>query len=337
MNARLTAALPPFIAALVALVGTRLLIGALTRRQILDHPNHRSSHDRPTPRGGGLAVVAAVVAGWGAAFALGQAPSALLWPLVAAGGLAVVSFLDDLYGLGARLRLLAQSAAVALGLWGVPGHGLFGEFLPAPVDWVVTAVIWLWFINLFNFMDGIDGISGVETVVIAGGLAGAAYALGGTAMAGLFVPALVVVAAAAGFLRWNWHPARIFLGDVGSVPLGYLLGWLAIAAAGLENVGGPIWTACLILPLYYFVDATVTLFRRLARGANIFEAHREHFYQQAVMAGRRHDQVAGAVALCGAGLWGAAWGIAPWAPFAGLGAGALLVGALIVWMRRAPR
>ena len=337
MNALLTAALPPFIAALVTLVGTRLLIGALTRRQILDHPNHRSSHDRPIPRGGGLAVVAAVVAGWGAAFALGQAPSALLWPLVAAGGLAVVSFLDDLYGLGARLRLLAQSAAVALGLWGVPGHGLFGEFLPAPVDWVVTAVIWLWFINLFNFMDGIDGISGVETVVIAGGLAGVAYALGGAAMAGLFVPALVVVAAAAGFLRWNWHPARIFLGDVGSVPLGYLLGWLAIAAAGLDNVGGPIWTACLILPLYYFVDATVTLFRRLARGTNIFEAHREHFYQKAVMAGRRHDQVAGAVALCGAGLWGAAWGIAPWAPFAGLGAGALLVGALIVWMRRAPR
>ena len=250
MNTLLTAALPPFIAALVALVGTRLLIGALTRRQILDHPNHRSSHDRPTPRGGGLAVVAAVVAGWGAAFALGQAPSALLWPLVAAGGLAVVSFLDDLYGLGARLRLLAQSAAVALGLWGVPGHGLFGEFLPAPVDWVVTAVIWLWFINLFNFMDGIDGISGVETVVIAGGLAGVAYALGGAAMAGLFVPALVVVAAAAGFLSWNWHPARIFLGDVGSVPLGYLLGWLAIAAAGLDNVGGPIWTACLILPLY---------------------------------------------------------------------------------------
>ena len=236
MNALLTAALPPFIAALVALVGTRLLIGALTRRQILDHPNHRSSHDRPTPRGCGIAVMAAIIAGWGAALALGQAPSALLWPLVAAGGLAVVSFLDDLYGLGAPLRLLAQSAAVPLGLWGVPGHGLFGEFLPAPVDWVVTAVIWLWFINLFNFMDGIDGISGVETVVIAGGLAGVAYALGGAAMAGCSCRPWWWWRRR-WFSRWNWHPAWIFLGDVGSVPLGYLLGWFAIAAAGLDTIG----------------------------------------------------------------------------------------------------
>ena len=147
----------------------------------------------------------------------------------------------------------------------------------------------------------------------------------------------MVAAAAVGFLRWNWHPAKIFLGDVGSVPLGFLLGWLAIAAAGQDSVGGPIWTACLILPLYYFVDATVTLLRRLARGVNIFQAHREHFYQQAVIAGRRHDQVAGAIALCGGGLWAAAWGVTAWAPVAGLALAALLVGVLIVWMRRPPR
>ena len=337
MNALLIAFLPPLIAALIALVGTRLLITVLTRRQVLDHPNHRSSHDRPTPRGGGLAVVAAIIAGWGLALAFGMAPSTLLWPLVAAGGLAAVCFLDDLYGLGARLRLIAQTAAVAMGLWGLPGQGLFGDFLPAPLDLAVTALIWLWFINLYNFMDGIDGISGVETVVIAGGLAGLTYFSGGAATAGLLVPALVVLAAAIGFLRWNWHPARIFLGDVGSVPLGYLLGWLAIAAAGRDSVGGAIWAACLILPLYYFVDATVTLLRRLARGVNIFHAHREHFYQQSVIAGRRHDQVAGAVALCGLGLWGAAWAIAPWAPLAGLAVAGLLVGVLIAWMRRPPR
>jgi UDP-N-acetylmuramyl pentapeptide phosphotransferase/UDP-N-acetylglucosamine-1-phosphate transferase len=165
-------------------------------------------------------------------------------------------------------------------LFALPAESpVFQGMLPDWLDFVVTVFLWVWFVNLFNFMDGIDGISGIETIAIAGGVA-ALGLFGDTAAMPL---TLAVTAAALGFLVWNWPPARIFLGDVGSVPLGYLLGWilLGLAAAGQ-------WPAAVILPLYYLADATITLLRRLLRGEKVWRAHRDHFYQRPVRKGATH-------------------------------------------------
>lgn len=277
-------------------VGTGQVLRVLERRAILDHPNERSSHDVPTPRGGGLVLVPVVLAAW---IAIAASTDTLdrLWPvIVAAVALAAVSWRDDLRGLGPAPRLLAQIAAVAAGVFALPGAGLtFQGALPAPLDILATAVVWLWFINLFNFMDGIDGISGSEAACICGGLSLLALVGGLGDDIGLY--AVTVTAAALGFLRWNWQPARVFLGDVGSVPLGFVIGWLLLSVAANGH-----WVPALLLPLYYIADATLTLARRLARGERVWRAHREHFYQRAVRRGLSHAAVVRAIVLANVGL-----------------------------------
>jgi len=266
-----------------SLAGTRLVLAELVRRAVLDHPNERSSHTVPTPRGGGIAVMAAVLPAWLLAGLAMDAPAVVHVVAVAAFLLATLSFADDLYGLPVALRFGLQAAAVAAGLAFLPDDAMvFQGLLPIWIDRLFALLAWLWFVNLYNFMDGIDGISGVETVAVSGGAAAVA-ALAGAAV--LWPLALLPAAAMLGFLWWNRHPARIFLGDVGSVPLGYLLGWLllVLAAAG-------VWIPALILPLYYLADATVTLVRRGLRGEKVWRPHREHFYQRAVQAGRSHAE-----------------------------------------------
>ena len=268
-------------------------VGAVRRRllrhDILDHPNPRSSHTVAMPRGGGIGVLAVLLPLWLiVALAPGEAGSAswLLAPI--ALGLGVISWRDDVRGLGAWTRLAAQGVAVALGMAALPGT-VFQGLLPEPLDRLAAGVLWLWFINLFNFMDGIDGISGVETSALGLGL----FVIGlvGGTLQPMHWQALIVAGAALGFLAWNWQPARIFLGDVGSVPVGFLLGWLLLSAAAAGA-----WPAALILPLYYLADSGLTLLRRLMRRENILRAHREHFYQLAVRRGCSHGQVALAVA-----------------------------------------
>jgi len=298
------------IASIAVFAGTSLAAWALTwvvlralrRRQILDHPNERSSHDDPTPRGGGIAVVAVLVLVLAAiGITAGEAAPSGLWRVLAAAAiLACVSWLDDLRSLGALPRLAAQLAAVIVGLSGLAEHRfVFQGLLPFWGDRVAAALLWLWFVNLFNFMDGIDGIAGAETVAVGLGLF--LLALVGVLPAPLGLIALALAGAALGFLWWNWQPARIFLGDVGSVPLGYLLGWLLVAAAA-----SGAWAAALLLPAYYLADATITLLRRGAKGAAVWRAHREHFYQRAVQNGLSHAQVVRLIAAGNAPLIGLA-------------------------------
>jgi UDP-N-acetylmuramyl pentapeptide phosphotransferase/UDP-N-acetylglucosamine-1-phosphate transferase len=277
---------------IIAYVGTGVLARVLKARAILAHPTERSSHSVPTPAGGGIAVLAGLLPAWLAVAALKEgAPGGLVIVAGLALVLAVLSWIDDLKGLGALVRLAAQAAVVATAMVLAPFPGpVFQGFLPPALDLAATALLWVWFINLFNFMDGIDGIAGVETAAIGAGIFVAAKVAkleGHWLMLGLSA-----TAAAVGFLRWNWHPAKIFLGDVGSVPLGFLLGWLLLTFAA---AGHPI--PALILPLYFIADATITLVRRLARGEKVWVAHREHFYQLAIRSGLRHDQVAGIVAV----------------------------------------
>ncbi|MBT5264066.1 MAG: glycosyltransferase family 4 protein [Rhodospirillaceae bacterium] len=315
------------------LVGTRLLIGSLTRRNVLDRPNERSSHAAPVPRGGGIAVVASIALGFlwlEFTSEVSNLPDRVM--IAVAVALAVLSFLDDLKGLGPVIRFAAHAAAVAVGMIALGEEArLFSGVLPDWADITLTALAWLWFLNLFNFMDGIDGISVSETVAICIGLSG--LALFGIASPSVLLYAQIIAAAALGFSLWNWHPARIFLGDVGSVPLGFLLGWLLIQTAATHPPASGGWMAVAILPAYYLADATITLLRRAARGERVWQAHREHFYQQAVISGRSHDRVCQAILIANAGLVALALNIAPHWPWPALAAAVFVVAVLLVWMR----
>jgi UDP-N-acetylmuramyl pentapeptide phosphotransferase/UDP-N-acetylglucosamine-1-phosphate transferase len=310
-------------AGIAACLGTRALIPLLRRAAVLDRPNERSSHVIPTPRGGGIAVIGASLAAWLVLVAAGAAPLSLLAVIAAAAALAAISWLDDLRDLSPALRLGVQCAAVSLGVVAaLPEGAVFQGWLPAPLDRAAVALLWLWFVNLYNFMDGIDGMAGGETAAIGLGLALlAAIGVGhDPRLASLAVPAAAIAAAAIGFLVWNWAPARIFLGDVGSVPLGYLLGFLLLAAAAQGY-----WTIALILPLYFLADATITLLRRLLRGERVWLPHREHFYQQAVRRGGSHAAVVRRVLAANAVLIAAGWIAETVSAVAGLALAAVVV------------
>jgi len=325
------------IGSLASLCGCWLSTGAilrlLKRRGVLDIPNERSSHSTPTPRGGGIAVVGVLFATWLAFWltSTDAAETSKLWIILVAGGaLAAVSWLDDVHGgLPAIIRLGVQAAAVGAGLFALPGDGaVFQGVLPTVLDMALSGIIWLWFVNLFNFMDGIDGIAGSQTATAGLGLFILTVIFSDAA--GLGPYGLALAAVALGFLPWNWQPARIFLGDVGSVPLGYAVGWLLLALA----VFG-LWQAALLLVLYFLADATFTLLRRLFRGEAIWHAHHEHYYQYAVEAGRSHTHVVVAVTAVNLLLVGLALAttVSPIMAWSALGAGILLTAALLWYLR----
>ena len=266
-------------------LATAALLPLLRRGQVLDRPNARSSHAQPTPRGGGLAMMPVVLLAWLAVAWLENGLQGWPWPwpvLAVAAGLSAVCFLDDLSELAVPVRLLAQAGAVGVGLAYLP--------LPSPAHlnpvlfYLVSGLLWLWFVNLYNFMDGIDGLAGVETFSLGLGIAAVALAGG----LGLFIAGAgaAMAGAALGFLCWNWQPARVFLGDVGSVGLGYLAGFLLLQLALAGH-----WAAAVMLPLYYLADASITLGRRFVRGEPVWRAHREHYYQRAAAALRAHAPV----------------------------------------------
>lgn len=265
---------------LASVIGTRILLWALTKRHIMDIPNQRSNHTIPTPRGAGLAVITALLLGLAVWYAYDVTAIAYVPYFLIAGALAVFSFLDDVTPLPISLRFAMQLAAVTASLWFFPGEGkMFQGIFPSYVDTILTALLWVWFINLYNFMDGIDGITGIETASIGIGIAVMSiiaphysYSHG--------IIGIMLLATAGGFLVWNWHPAKIFLGDSGSISLGYLLGWLLIDMAKAGH-----WLPALLIPGYYLFDSTFTLLRRILRGEKFWQAHSEHFYQKAVRAG----------------------------------------------------
>ncbi|MGH8687182.1 MAG: MraY family glycosyltransferase [Burkholderiales bacterium] len=310
------AALAPVAAFLVALLAARLLITPLGRRIALDHPNERSLHEAPVPRTGGIAVALGI----GAACALARL--GLPAVLGAAAALAVISFADDLVGLPtlARLVLHLAAAAVAVALELSSGGALAFVFFVLALAWSA---------NLYNFMDGSDGLAGGMAVIGFGTYALASYVAGDVRLALLSAS---IAAAAGGFLVLNWHPARLFLGDVGSVPLGFLASALGIA--GWNAGDWPLWFPALVFAPF-ICDATLTLAKRLLRRERVWQAHREHYYQRLILMGFGHRGTAwieyGAMAGC-AGLAllvyrepAAVQGIALALAAAGLGGAALWV------------
>jgi UDP-N-acetylmuramyl pentapeptide phosphotransferase/UDP-N-acetylglucosamine-1-phosphate transferase len=298
----------------------------LRRRAILDHPGERTSHEGATPRGGGLALVPVVLFAWLMLALAGDAPSGTYAIVGLAAALGLVSWFDDLGGLAFGWRLAAHLIAATLGVTYLLGTGLvFQGLLPPLVDHIAAALLWAWFINLYNFMDGIDGITCVETIAIGIGVVLVAQYASDEANAA--VPALALSVGALGFLRWNWPRASIFLGDVGSVPLGYLLGFLLLDQAARGR-----WKLALILPLYFLADATITLLRRLARRERIWEPHRRHFYQGAVQRGFGHAAIVERVIAANIVLIGCGWAAENGWPIVGLAVAGTTVLLLLGWL-----
>jgi UDP-N-acetylmuramyl pentapeptide phosphotransferase/UDP-N-acetylglucosamine-1-phosphate transferase len=316
---------------IVSCLGTRVLVTLLQRGAVLDRPNERSLHTAPVPRGGGIAIVGTIAAVWAGLCAAGVLRPSSLVVVLDMAGLAAVSWIDDLRGLSPGVRLLAQFVAVAGGIVALPHGTVFQNWLPPGLDTVATALLWVWFVNLFNFMDGIDGMAGSEAVAIGLGLV-TVVSFGVARDLGIAAPGAGIAAAALGFLVWNWAPARIFMGDVGSVPIDYVLGYLLCRMA----VDG-WWKAALILPLYFVADATLTLLRRLARGERVWEAHREHFYQRAVQRGQSHSAIVIRVIAANAVLVVCAWVAENISGFAGIAVAALTVALMLVALGREGR
>ena len=259
-----------------------LLLLPMFRRYALARPNARSSHSTPTPQGGGFAVILAVAIALGAQGALiGPARTALAdtLPLGAAVvTLTVVGAIDDIFPIAPLWRLAVQAAAVGLTVLTMPDEVRAAPVVPIAIERAAEIVAGLWFVNLVNFMDGIDWMTVAEAVPAT--LSVFIFALFGVVPPLAGSVALALCGAVLGFAPFNRPVAKLFLGDVGSLPIGLLLFWLLLQLAGSGRLA-----AAMLLPLYYVADASITLLRRLARGERITEAHRTHFYQLAVIRG----------------------------------------------------
>jgi len=268
------------LAAIAVSAGLILALRPLLVRYALARPNARSSHAAPTPQGGGIAVVTAALASlWLGAALAGLAGEAQLAGLtLAAAILALIGVVDDIRGLGPAPRLLVQAVAVGVVIATLPSDVRIVPLLPRALEWVLLLVGGVWFVNLVNFMDGIDWMTVAETVPIAAGAA--LLGLIGAVPLSTVLVALALLGATIGFAPFNRPVARLFLGDVGSLPIGLMLGWILMVLASRGHLA-----AALLLPLYYLADATITLARRLARREAVWQAHRTHFYQRATDGG----------------------------------------------------
>lgn len=302
--------MPSFVVFTVGLVTAAVLTGVTRRyalsRAMLDVPNARSAHTVPVPRGGGLAIAAVVLVGISVLAVAGVMPSAPAIALVGGGSVvAAVGWIDDRQRVAAvhRVAVHIVAAAWAVGwLGGLPAVRIGTATLE--LGWIgipaaVLAIVWS--TNLYNFMDGIDGLAGGQAVVAGAAAVAMLQAPGGGQLASA---AAIVAGASAGFLLWNWAPARIFMGDVGSGTLGFVFGALAVAS---ENGGTAPLVAWILLFGVFIFDATATLSRRLFRGERWYEAHRTHAYQRAVQSGWSHARVSGTALVIAAVLSVLAW------------------------------
>jgi Fuc2NAc and GlcNAc transferase len=276
------------VAFTVAIITTGLMRRFAQQRNLIDVPNERSSHASPTPRGGGVGIVTAFFAAAVLLSILGLVDAKTIGALFIGGGaIAVVGFVDDRWQLRASVRFsvhLAGALCVVILLGGISQDalarwGLHGTWIGD----LIAVLVMVWATNLFNFMDGIDGIAGSEAVFVSGAGALLNWYQGGAP--GLTAAMLCLAAASLGFLRWNWPPARIFMGDIGSGFLGFTL---AVLGLGANQVGTIPFEAWGILGGFFFVDATITLLRRVVRGDQWFEAHRIHAYQQLARRWKAH-------------------------------------------------
>ncbi len=302
---------------LLAYLGVAWIRRVALQRAILDHPNERSSHSIPTPRGGGLAIAALTILTILAYnFAYAFTPQSVAF-CISGAMLAYVGWRDDVRSLSPRVRFLIQFLAIAIAMFGMGWFRavtipIFGVWY---LGWVGIPITFIWIlglINAYNFMDGIDGIAGGVALTAALGWMALSSSIGGSEFGGhenpfTFWLALFVAATSLGFLGHNWPPARIFMGDVGSTFLGFTFAVLPLTAG---HRGGDALMFGTAIMWTFIMDAGLTFLRRLARRENVFAAHRTHLYQRLVISGVKVATVSALFALLtllGAGL-SLAWG-----------------------------
>jgi len=307
---------PALAAFVVSLACLWLLLHTHASQLLLDRPNERSLHAHAVPRSGGVAIAA------GAAAGIALAPQPPLAAFVLAGALAVLSLADDRLPLPTLLRLAAHLAAAAAFVALLIGTG-------EPVAFALLALALAWYTNLYNFMDGSDGLAGGMAIFGFGAYAWAAQQSGHAPLA---AAGAVLVAASLAFLPFNFHPARLFMGDVGSVPLGFLAG--ALGLLGWRDGVWPLWFPVLVFAPFV-CDATLTLLRRLVRRERVWQAHRDHYYQRLVRMRFGHRGTAwieyAAMAGCAA-IALLAREASPALQFGALGACTVALGAIAVWI-----
>ena len=282
------AAVPAALAAFAAgAAATVWLVSRGPRRWFVDHPNERSLHERPVSRSGGIAILAGVAAGLATAALPATSVPGYGWMLAGALIIVSVSFADDLRRISFAVRIVSHLAAAAC----VVLSGLSAEWIVLPgtalhlgpaAGAAFTVLFVAWLVNLYNFMDGMDGFAAGMTAI---GFATLAVLCAGQGAAGLAAVNLAIAAAALGFLPFNFPPARIFMGDLGSTLLGYLCAVTMLWSERSASV--PLWISVLVFSPF-IVDASVTLARRTIAGKRPWRAHRGHFYQRLVLLGWGH-------------------------------------------------
>ena len=269
------------IAFLSSLTLTYLVRLLALKKNIIDNPNERSSHTVPTPRGGGLAIVIIWFLGLAYLFLQKQIEQQLFFALFSGLLLAIVSFLDDILDLTPKVRMTAQALSASGALYFLGGFHFMPEINTPIVFWILNAFVFIgiiWFINLYNFLDGIDGYASQEAILVAVGM----WLLTGNNLMGLFI------ASVTGFLVWNWPKAKIFMGDVGSTQLGFVLVVLGIYFHNKLQLDIFSW---LVLTSIFWFDATFTLFRRWRNKEKLSIAHKKHAYQRLTQGGFSHLRV----------------------------------------------
>ena len=253
-----------------------------TKKALVDIPNDRNSHSVAVPHGGGIAIAVSWFVGISYLYYFDQMQSPLYFAFMIGVVLSVVSYLDDLFHLSAKVRLVVQSFVAGIGLYFLGGLDEINLFFFTIDNGIVTNIfaffLILWFINLYNFLDGIDGYAGSEAVFL--GLAG--FVIFGDSFLLIFVVSVL------GFLIWNWHPAKIFMGDVGSTLLGYNIAIFTIYYANQDPLNLWIWIT--LFGLFWF-DATLTLWKRYKNHEQLSQAHKKHAYQRLVQSGWSHSKV----------------------------------------------
>jgi UDP-N-acetylmuramyl pentapeptide phosphotransferase/UDP-N-acetylglucosamine-1-phosphate transferase len=285
-----------FIVMAVALTGSIFLTEVVRRLAIIDVPNERSSHSTPTPRGGGIGLVAMTILGLIFSQQIWQLTSwsELLFYLFGAVLIAIISWVDDIKSLSAKVRFPAHFMAAGIviakwGYWEYVNIPLWGNLYLGPFGLLLTIIWIVGLTNAYNFMDGIDGIAGGQALI-----AGTGWAIIGWIIDDTFIFAIggLLAASTLGFLFYNWSPAKIFMGDVGSTFLGFSFAVVPVMAARSISTPRnfiPLVGFLLIWPFVF--DTGVTLLRRLSKGENIFQAHRTHIYQRLAIAGYSHQIV----------------------------------------------
>lgn len=283
--------------------GLIVLLKPLLQRYALARPNARSSHTIPTPQGGGIAIVAATLGTALAAVLLlqGQVPHWIMALAAAATLLAAVGAIDDIRPLPVAPRLLLQILAIGIAIFSLPDDLRIAPFVAPAIERALLVVAVLWFVNLTNFMDGLDWLTVAEVLPVTASLAILGLAAGLLPAAAVLL-AVALFGAMLGFAPFNKPIARLFLGDVGSLPLGLLLAVLLIFLAASGHI-----VAAILLPLYYLADATLTLLRRMRAGEQFWQAHRSHFYQRATANGFTVREVVARVFILNLALAGLAF------------------------------